>query len=314
MIAAARRAVDRWGPVYGAFAALFALVAANAVITPNFATGSSALNILIQVSTTVLVAVGMTLVIAAGGIDLSVGSVMAIASAVAVKTLDAGAAVAVAAALGAAALCGGLNGLLIARYQVQPIVVTLALLIGGRGVAQVIADDGQLLSFSHAGLESVGRGYLAGVPNQVLLTAAVVAAAALLLRAATFGRYLLAVGGNESAARLAGVPVRATKAAAYALSGALAGLAGVIETARLGACDGAKIGLNMELDAIAAVVVGGTALSGGRATIAGSVAGALLMQVITTTFNMRLIPYSWSLVLKAAIILAAVYVQRPKEA
>jgi galactofuranose transport system permease protein len=132
------------------------------------------------------------------------------------------------------------------------------------------------------------------------------------LRSTPFGRYVLAAGGNAEAARLAGVPVRRTIITVYAVSALLAGLAGVLETSRLGASDAAKIGLNIELDAIAATVVGGTALTGGRATIIGTVVGALVMQVIATSFNMLLIPYAWSLVLKAAIIVVAVYFQRPK--
>jgi simple sugar transport system permease protein/ribose transport system permease protein len=146
---------------------------------------------------------------------------------------------------------------------------------------------------------------------------AVVAAGILIMQATSFGRYILAVGGNEAAARLAGIKVHRTKVAVYALSGLLAGLAGLIETARLGASDAQKVGLYIELDAIAAVVVGGTALTGGRATIVGTLIGALIMQVITTSFNMgpfglNPLPYSWGLVFKAAIILLAVYVQRPK--
>jgi ribose/xylose/arabinose/galactoside ABC-type transport system permease subunit len=123
---------------------------------------------------------------------------------------------------------------------------------------------------------------------------------------------VLAAGGNPAAARLAGVPVKRTLITVYAISGLLAGVAGLLEASRLGASDAAKIGLNIELDAIAATVVGGTALTGGRATILGTVVGALVMQVIATSFNMLLVPYAWSLVLKAAIIVVAVYFQRPK--
>ena len=123
---------------------------------------------------------------------------------------------------------------------------------------------------------------------------------------------MLAAGGNPAAARLAGVPVRRTIITVYAASAFLAAISGLVVAARLGASDAAKIGQNMELDAIAAVVVGGTALSGGRATVLGTVVGALIMQVIATSFNMLLVPYAWSLALKAAIILVAVYLQRPK--
>lgn len=301
------------GPTYGALIALVVLVVANALFTPNFASASNLWNILLQVSTTVLVAVGMTLVIATGGIDLSVGSIMAVASALGASLLDRGVGVAVVAGLLAALAVGVVNGVLVSAFRIQPFIVTLALLITGRGVAQVIAD-GNLIPFNNPTFEALGRGRIGPVPAQALIMAAVVGAALFAVRRASFGRYVVAVGGNESAARLAGVPIHRTKITVYALSGLLAGLAGLIDTARLGASDAAKIGLTIELDAIAAVVVGGTPLTGGRATIGGTVIGALIMQVITTSFNMRLIPFSWSLVLKAAIILIAVYIQRPRAA
>jgi ribose/xylose/arabinose/galactoside ABC-type transport system permease subunit len=302
------------GPAYGALAALILLVALNAIFTPNFATVSNFWNILLQVSTTVLVAVGMTIVIATGGIDLSVGSVMAIASALAATMLGSGVAVAVFAALVLSLGIGALNGAIIAGFRIQPIIVTLGLLISGRGVAQVMSQGGQLIPISNPTFEYLGKGYIGPVPVQVVVMIVVLVAAIFVMRATSFGRYVVAIGGNEAAARLSGVKVNRTKIAVYAISGLLAGLAGLIETARLGASDAAKVGLNIELDAIAAVVVGGTPLTGGRVTIAGTLVGALIMQVITTSFNMRLIPFSWSLVLKAAIILIAVYIQRPKVA
>lgn len=300
------------GPTYGALVALVALVVVNALITANFATASNLWNILLQVSTTVLVAIGMTMVIATGGIDLSVGSVMAVSSALCATLLDRGVGVAVAAALSASLAVGTLNGALIARFRIQPIIVTLALLITGRGAAQVMSQGGQLIPFSNPTFESLGRGHLGPVPIQVVLMGVTVLLAIFVMRRTSFGRYVIVIGGNEAAARLAGVKIHRTKIAVYAICGLLAGLAGLIETARLGASDAAKVGLNIELDAIAATAVGGTPLTGGRVTIPGTLIGALIMQVITTSFNMRLIPFSWSLVLKAAIILVAVYVQRPK--
>ncbi len=300
------------GPTAGAAIALVVLILINAFFTPNFATAANAWNILWQVSSVVLVAVGMTLVVATGGIDLSVGSVMAIAGAVVATQLGLGVAAAMVVALVAALAVGLLNGTLVARSSIQPIVVTLATLIAGRGLAQVLSNDGQLVPVRDATLEVLGRGRLGPIPVPVILAALAVVLAVIALRATPFGRYVLAAGGNPEAARLAGVPVRRTIITVYALSALLAGLAGVLETSRLGASDAAKIGLNIELDAIAATVVGGTALTGGRATVLGTVVGALVMQVIATSFNMLLIPYAWSLVLKAAIIVVAVYFQRPK--
>ena len=226
--------------------------------------------------------------------------------------LDRGMIVAVPAAVAGAVAIGALNGALVAFLRVQPIVVTLATLIAARGLAQVIARDGQLVPISNAPFEALGQGQLGPIPTPVIVALVVVAAAAFVLQATPFGRYVLAVGGNRPAARLAGVPVSRTTVMVYAASGLLAGLAGLITAARLSAADAAKIGLNMELDAIAAAVVGGTALTGGRATILGTVIGALIMQVIATSFNMLLVSYAWSLAFKAGIILIAVYLQRPR--
>jgi ribose/xylose/arabinose/galactoside ABC-type transport system permease subunit len=304
--------VADYAPTYGALAALVLLVIINSVFTPNFFDVNNFRNILLQVSPTVLVAVGMTVVISTGGIDLSVGSIMAIASAIAATSLDYGAGVAVLLALAAATAAGAFNGVLISGFRIQPIIVTLALLISGRGVAQVISNGGQLIPFSNASFEYLGKGVVAGVPVQVIVMALVVGVAIFVMRATPFGRYVVAVGGNESAARLAGIRIHRTKIIVYALSGLLAGLAGLIETARLGASDAQKVGLNIELDAIAATVVGGTPLTGGRATVVGTLIGALIMQIITTGFVMNGISYSWSLVIKAAIIIVAVYIQRPK--
>jgi len=307
------------GPTHGALLALVLLIAGNAIFTPNFATVSNFWNVLQLVSTTVLVAEGMTMVIAARGIDLSVGSVMAIASATAAVSLGRGAGFATLLALVIACGVGALNGLLISGFRIQPIIVTLATLITGRGVAQVISNGGQLIPFSNPAFEYLGKGFAGPIPIQVVIMLLAVAAGIFMMRDTSFGRYIVAVGGNEAAARLAGVRVHRTKIAVYALSGVLAGLAGLIETARLGASDAQKVGLYIELDAIAAVVVGGTPLTGGRATIVGTLTGALIMQVITTSFNMGPfglppLPYSWGLVFKAAIILLAVYIQRPKVA
>ncbi|MGI9067847.1 MAG: ABC transporter permease [Pyrinomonadaceae bacterium] len=308
----AKGGLASYAPTYGALAALVVLLLVNAFLTPNFFDSNNFRNILLQVSPTVLVAVGMTFVIATGGIDLSVGSMMAIASATAAVLLNQGVLVAIAAGLVVAVSVGALNGALISTFRIQPIIVTLALLITGRGVAQVISNGGQLIPFTNPRFEYLGKGYMGPAPVQVVVMVLVVVTGIFVLRMTSFGRYVMAIGGNEAASRLAGIRVRRTKIAVYALSGLLAGIAGLIETARLGASDAQKVGLNIELDAIAAVVVGGTPLTGGRATVVGTLIGALIMQVITTSFNMNGIGFSWALVIKAAIIIVAVYIQRPK--
>jgi galactofuranose transport system permease protein len=300
-----------YAPTYGAAAALVLLILVNAIFTQNFADLDNFRNILVQVTPTMLVAIGMTFVIATGGIDLSVGSLMAIASAVAAVSLDYGTFPAILAALGVATVLGAFNGWLIAKFRIQPIVVTLALLIAGRGIAQVISG-GQLIPFTNQTFEFFGKGSVGGVPMPIILMLLIVAFAIFVLRATIFGRHVVAVGGNENAARLSGVSVDRTKMIVYALSGLLAGIAGLIYTARLGASDASNVGVNIELDAIAATVIGGTALSGGRATVIGTVIGAFIMQVISTSFNMRGYSFSYSLVIKAAIIILVVYLQRSK--
>jgi len=320
-VSQAREGMSPWarlaslGPTYGALAALILLIVANVIFTRNFWDINNFWNILLQVTPTMLVATGMTLVIATGGIDLSVGSVMAVAASVAATNLDSGVLPAILIALVVAAAIGSLNGTLISVFRIQPIIVTLAVLIAGRGIAQ-IPSEGRLIEFRghYPAFEWLGTGYIGPIPVQVLVMILLVVAAIFMMRATSFGRYIVAVGGNENASRLAGVKVHRTKIAVYALSGLLAGLAGLIESARGGASDPSNVGLNIELDAIAAVVIGGTSLAGGRATIVGTVIGALMMQVITTSFNMQGIQFAWSLVIKAAIIIIAVYVQRPKVA
>jgi galactofuranose transport system permease protein len=313
--ASGRRAgLADYAPTYGALVALVLLLVANSILTPNFFDLRNFSNILLQVAPTVLVAVGMTLVIATGGIDLSVGSVMALASAVAAVSLDGGVGLAVLLAFAAAFAVGAFNGSLITGFGIQPIIVTLATLITVRGVAQVISKGGQLIPFTNPTFEYLGKGHIGPLPVQIVIMILAVAVAVFLVRMTNFGRYVAAVGGNEAAARLSGIRVHRTKITVYALSGLLAGLAGLIETARLGASDAQKVGLNIELDAIAAVVVGGTPLTGGRATVLGTVVGALIMQTLTTSFNMNRVSFAWSLVIKAAIIIVAVYIQRPKVA
>jgi len=310
----APRRARRWAhwrahPAAGAMAALVILVVANAIWTPNFATASNFWNMLWQVSPVLLVATGMTLVIATGGIDLSVGSIMAIAGATAAVQLSHGVIAAIVIALLVAAILGALNGVLVAREGIQPIVVTLATLIAGRGLAQVLSHGGQLIAIDNRTFAVLGP-----VPIPVMLALAVAAGTAFVLHATPFGRYVVAVGGNRAAARLAGVPVWRTLVLVYVVSGALAGLAGLTDVARVNASDAATVGLNIELDAIAATVVGGTLLVGGRASVFGTVVGALVMQVIATSFNMLLIPYAWSLLFKAVIIVTAVFLQRAARA
>ena len=205
----------------------------------------------------------------------------------------------------------GENSLTGRGLGVQPIIATLILFISGRGIAMVLTN-GNLQTFTNPGFQYVGLGRPLGIPFQVLVMLAVVAIAAWAVRRTVFGRQVLAVGGNEAAARLAGVPVGRVKLAVYAISGVLSGVAGLVVIAINSSSDANQVGLNMELDAIAAVAVGGTPLTGGRASVVGTLLGALIIQLIRYTLLAKGIPDAAALVIKAAIILAAVYVQRQR--
>jgi ribose/xylose/arabinose/galactoside ABC-type transport system permease subunit len=295
-------------------AVLLAMILFNLLLTPHFWSLQTFNVNLTQVVTIVIVGIGMTLVVATGGIDLSVGAAMSIAGSLAPMIFmnipgPLGIALAFVLPVLAAALCGVFNGVLVTRLSVQPIVATLVLFIAGRGIAQVFTD-GSLQAFDNPVFQWIALGRVAGVPAQVFLMLALVALFAWIVRKTLFGQYLLVTGGNEAAAYLSGIPTARVKLLAYTLCAALAGLAGLISISVNSSADANVIGLGSELDAIAAVAVGGTALTGGRAHIVGTLLGALIIQLLRYTLLAHGIPDAAALVVKAAIIIAAVYVQR----
>lgn len=311
---------------FSALIALALIVLYNVFFTPNFLTLNTFNANLTQVATIIIVGVGMTFVIATGGIDLSVGSLMAIAGTVApLFLLDAnqfgppwvGLALAILVPLLVTTLCGLFNGTLITSFGLQPIIATLVLFLGGRGIAQLIVN-GELREFRNLGsplvpsFEFVGLGQIAGVRFQIIIMVVVVVVATWVLRATTFGRYVLATGGNPAAARLAGVPVRRVTLAVYCISGLLAGLAGLIVVAINRSSDPHRVGEYMELDAIAAVAVGGTPLSGGRATILGTLIGALIIQLLRFTLIAHNIEDGITRMAIAVAIVIAVLAQRQR--
>ncbi len=308
---------------YGILVVLALLILFNLAVTPNFATLQT-LNVnLTQMVMIVIVGVGMTLVIATGGIDLSVGSLMAIAGATAPliflgslfplphPLLGVGLAFVLPVLL--AGLFGMFNGWLITRFGIQPIIATLVLFIAGRGIAQV-STNGNLQVFKQPEFQWIALGKILGIPFQVYLMIAIVALAAWMLRRTVFGRQILAIGGNERAARLSGIPVARVKRLVYGLSGVCAGIAGLIFVAINSAADANLIGLGMELDAIAAVVVGGTLLTGGRATVVGTLLGALVIQLVRYTLLANGVPDAVALIVKAGLIVLAVWLQRQARA
>ena len=306
---------------YGTLIALAALLLFNIAVTPNFLHLQTLYVNLTQVSTIAIVAIGMTLVIATGGIDLSVGAMMALAGALAPLIFlsdfgraypEIGLAAAISLPILAAALGGAFNGVLVSAFGIQPIVATLILFISGRGIAQVLTN-GNLQTFSNPGFTFLGTGRILGVPTQALIAILLAFAAAWLVSRTVYGRYLLAIGGNARAARLSGVPVRTVTIATYMLCSALAGVAGLVVSAINSASDANQTGQLMELDAIAAAVVGGAVLSGGRAPVLGALLGAVIIQLVRYTLLANGVPDALALVAKAAIIIGAVYIQQGRK-
>jgi ribose/xylose/arabinose/galactoside ABC-type transport system permease subunit len=296
---------------YGVYGAVLVLLVFNLAFTANFLSVANLRTQLVQAAPVCIVALGMALVIGTEGVDLSVGSLMALSAALIPLYLGYGPALAVVVALVAGLLAGTFSGFLVAKVGIQPIVATLALLVGGRGLALVIAG-GQLRDVRDPSFLALGSGDLLGVPFGVLLAAVLAVLVGLVVARTTFGRHLVAVGGNRAAARLAGLPVDRVLVGVYAISGVLAATAGVLATARLGAGDPANTGLLFELSAITAVVVGGTPLSGGRVRILGTVAGVVLMQLVQATLIKNNLPNSTAQMVQAAIIVVAVWAARDR--
>jgi ribose transport system permease protein len=204
---------------------------------------------------------------------------------------------------------GWFNGMLVTRFSIQPIIATLVLFIAGRGIAQV-ATNGNLQVFKNPDFQFIAMGRIAGIPAQVIIMIIVAVLAHCLIRYTVIGRQIIAVGGNEKAARLTGIPVRWVKTFVYVVSGALAGIAGLIVVARNSASDANLVGLGMELDAIAAVAVGGSLLTGGRANIIGTVLGAFVIQLVRYTLLANGVPDAAALIVKAGLIVIAVFIQQ----
>ncbi|MDD2957758.1 MAG: ABC transporter permease [Lachnospiraceae bacterium] len=303
---------------YSAFILLGVMLLLNLFITPNFFRVGTLWNIVTQTCTIILTGMGMTAVISTGGIDISVGAVMALAGIISAKLLDSvGLVPAILIAVLFCCVSGVIAGFMVGRLKVQAMVVTLALLIGVRGVAQLV-NDAKIFYLTGDRAEvykKLGTAKIGGViPIQVILIIAAVAVTWFILEKTMLGRHIQAVGDNSRSAMLAGISATKTLMFVYIYSAAFAAFAGIVATAKIGAADGNSLGLLAELDAIAAVAVGGTSMSGGRAKVFGTVVGALIMQLINITVNMNNITYEYAQVFKAIIIVFAVYIQRDKAA
>jgi simple sugar transport system permease protein len=304
-------------------AILVALLLFNLPFTPGFFAihvrnghlYGSLVSILIFGTPLILVALGMTLVIATGGIDLSVGAVMAIAGALACSYISGlpdqnsvpGVLAAVAIALAACLALGLWNGLLVARIGVQPIIATLVLMVAGRGVAQLITG-GFIITVLSEPYKTIG-GYAFTIPTGVFIVAAAVAATVALTRRTALGLLVESVGGNAEASRLAGVRSRRIRIMAYVFCALCAGIAGLMNSSNLADADANSAGLWIELDAILAVVIGGTSLTGGRFSVGGSVLGALILQTLKTTIYTIGVPSQANMVFEAAVVIIVCLIQ-----
>lgn len=277
----------------------------------------SLIDILNRAAPLVLVSLGMTMVIATRGIDISVGAVVAIAAAVAAWMIGGSVAgtetrfpmpMAILGAIGVAALCGLWNGALVAKVGMQPIIATLILMVAGRGIAQLITD-GQIITIYYKPFFFLGGGYLLGLPFSVFIVAGVFLALYLAVTRTALGLFIQAVGINPTAARVAGVRSRRLIVAAYTFCGVCAGIAGLLISSNVKSADGNNAGQLLELDAILAVTLGGTALTGGRFSLVGSVIGALIIQTLTYAIYSLGVPPEINLVVKAVVVFVVVLLQ-----
>jgi ribose transport system permease protein len=306
------------------FQSLFALalmVVALSILSDNFLTPDNGWNILRQISVNLCLSIGMTLVILSGGIDLSVGAILGLAGAVAAGLLKNGVVLgalgvrleftvtgAIVAGIAVGGAAGWFNGFAITRFSLPPFVATLGMLSIARGLTMLWTGGFPITSLGST-FGFLGTGAFLGMPMPVWIMLALVAVFVVVTRRTRFGRHIYAVGGNERAARLTGLNVARIKIAVYTLAGALAGVAGLIVTARLDSAQ-PNAGLGYELDSIAAVVIGGTSLSGGRGSVGGTVLGCLIIGVLNNgLFLLNVSPF-WQQVIKGGVILLAVAIDK----
>nr|WP_275898226.1 ribose ABC transporter permease [Halomonas binhaiensis] len=299
---------------YGIVIAFVVLCLVLSVVSPYFLGVNNLLNVLRQVSINGVLAIGMTFVILTRGIDLSVGSMMAFSAMVAASFAGAGAdyslILPILLGLGAGLVLGSINGVMVARFAIPPFVMTLGMLSMARGLTYIY-NDGMPISSLSSHFLWLGQGTVAGIPVPVLLFATVFILAWFVLRYTTFGRYVYAVGGNPTASRLSGINVRRITFSVYAISGVLCGLAGLMIAARTSAAL-PQAGVAYELDAIAAVVIGGTSLAGGKGRIIGTLFGVLIIGVINNGLDLLGVSSFYQQLVKGAIIVIAVMLDRSR--
>lgn len=303
----AKQALSRLKSLIG----LALLVLVLSLLSPHFLTTENLLNITRQVAVNAILATGMTFVIISAGIDLSVGSVLALSGCVMAIALNAGVGIfpGILLAVGVGSLCGLANGFMTGYLRVPPFIATLGMMSIARGLALVVTGGYPIFELPE-GFSYLGTGYLWDVlPVSLLFTFLVLVAAHFVLTRMKLGRYVYVIGGNEEAAVLSGVNVKATKMLIYTICGFLAGLASVVFVSRLNSAQ-PTAGIAYELDAIAATVIGGTSLFGGVGSIGGTVIGALIMGVLRNGLNLLNVSSFWQQVVIGVVIITAVYVDQ----
>ncbi len=299
-----------------AFAGLMVLVAGFSLASPSFLRTDNIISILQATSVNGVLAVGVTLIIITGGIDLSIGTLMtfcAVVAGVVLTWMGAPLPLGVLAAIATGALVGLVSGTLVARAKIPPFIATLGMMLVLKGLSLIVTGTKPIYFNDTEGYTAISQGSLVGrlipqfpLPNGVLVLFAVAGVVAWILGRTVLGRYTFALGSNEEAVRLSGVDTGRWKMAIYALSGGIVGIAGLLISSRLNSAQPA-LGLGYELEAIAAVVIGGTSLSGGRGTVLGTVIGALIMSVLTNGLRVLSVAPEWQTVVTGVIIIAAVY-------
>jgi ribose transport system permease protein len=303
----------RWTPAvllsrFGFYAALAVLITVFALLSPAFLTFSNGINVLQQTSTIGIMALGQTLVILAGGIDVSVGAVLGLGgmvSAMAIRDLGAGPLAAMALGTLSGLVVGIINGVIITRMRIDAFITTLAMLSVVRGLVYILSNQYNVNIPDGSGFLVLGRGHVAQVPISVLIFVSLLAVLWLMERRTTIGRSIHALGGNPAAARLCAVPLAGVRTATYAISGACAALAGVIITSQVGIAVPYQ-GTGYELEVIAAVVVGGVALTGGTGSVLVGALGAIFIGVLLNGMALINVPAIWQMVIQGAVIIAAV--------
>jgi ribose transport system permease protein len=281
-----------------------------AVLTPNFLTQNNLVNVVRQASINIVLAAGMTFVILTGGIDLAVGSVLGFTAVISVVvSLNPGLSwAAVPAALVAGLIVGVLTGMMVAYVGLPPFIVTLGTYTAIRGAAYLAAGGTTVIN-SKIGFAWIGNGYVGPVPWLVIIALFIIAVSAFVLHRTVLGVHVYAVGGNPQAARLTGIPVPFVLIFAYGVSGLLSGLGGVMSASRLYSAQG-QLGIGYELDAIAAVILGGTSFVGGIGTVFGTLIGALIIAVLNNGLTLMNVSFYWQLVIKGAVIILAVMLDK----